>query len=237
MKAILLCAGFGTRLRPLTNHTPKCLLPLAGKPLIDYWLDQLLGRGLVEEVLVNVHYLAEQFYEHLEQSPYRQKIRIVHEDKVRGTAGTLINNFDFYENEADMLLIHGDNFYTGNLSKLIDAHACRPIDCDLTMLIFEAERPEQCGVVMLDNRNVVIKFFEKHINPPGNLSNAAIYVLSSSLLSDLQKNKEITDFSLQVLPNLMGRIYTTPACGKVIDIGTIESYAKAQAVACASPQI
>ena len=70
MKALLLAAGLGTRLRPLTDRTPKCLVPVLGKPLLEYWLDMLLGGGIAE-VLVNTHHLAEQVEAYREASRWR----------------------------------------------------------------------------------------------------------------------------------------------------------------------
>ena len=58
MRAILLAAGLGTRLRPITDKIPKCLVPINGKPLIDYWLEQLTKAG-IEKFLINTHYLHE----------------------------------------------------------------------------------------------------------------------------------------------------------------------------------
>lgn len=227
MKAILLCAGLGTRLRPLTQQMPKCLLPLAGRPLIDYWLVQLLEDGAVQEVLVNVHHLSEQVVAHLDRSSYRDRITIVHEGEILGTAGTLLQNFDFYESDPDVLLIHGDNFYTGNIRELIDAHHNRPRECQLTMLLFEAPKPEHCGVVTLDDRNVVVEFVEKVENPPGNLANAAIYAVCTDLVRGLL-GREVMDFSLDVIPNLVQHIFGVMTDGDVIDIGTPETYQAAQ---------
>ena len=70
MRAILLAAGLGTRLRPITDTIPKCLVPINGKPLIDYWLEQLTKAG-IEKFLINTHYLHEQVESYIE--PKRSK--------------------------------------------------------------------------------------------------------------------------------------------------------------------
>lgn len=222
MNVLLLCAGFGTRLRPLTLETPKCLLPIAGRPLIDYWLDTLFASKKVERVLVNVHYKAEQFIEHIRKSPYRDRVTIVREPEILGTAGSLIKNKSFFKNDPDLLLIHGDNFYTGSIDELIDAHTSRPPACLMTMLLFEAQNPEHCGIVICDKSGVVTAFYEKQIAPPGNLANAAIYALSSQLACALEET--VSDFSLEVIPFLLNKIYTVKTAGNVIDIGIPESY-------------
>ena len=59
MKAILLCAGKGLRLRPYTNNIPKCLMPIKGKPLLEIWLEKLFSAGITN-ILINAHYLSDQ---------------------------------------------------------------------------------------------------------------------------------------------------------------------------------
>jgi mannose-1-phosphate guanylyltransferase len=226
MKALLLCAGLGTRLRPLTLKTPKCLLPIAGRPLVDYWLDSLFASDHIDHVLINVHYKEDQFFDHLSTSPYKDRITIVFEPEILGTAGTLIGNKQFFADSPDVLLIHGDNFYTGHIDELINAHKSRPDICQMTMMLFEAARPETCGIVNVDDTGIVTEFFEKQENPPGNLANSAIYCLSHELLFSL--DEKLSDFSLEVIPDHMGQIYSVRTVGDVIDIGTPETYAQVQ---------
>jgi len=71
VKAVLLAAGLGTRLRPITQTVPKCLVPIRGRPLLDYWLEHLFGQGIVDEVRINTHYLADRVRAHVAQSPWR----------------------------------------------------------------------------------------------------------------------------------------------------------------------
>ena len=87
-RALLLAAGLGTRLRPLTNHVPKCLVPIKGKPLLGYWLDLLLRAG-IERVLVNTHYLPDPVRRFCAESPWANRIDLVHEESLAGTAGTI----------------------------------------------------------------------------------------------------------------------------------------------------
>ena len=69
--AVLLAAGYGKRLRPLTNYLPKCLVPINGCPLIDYWI-YLLVQGGVENILINLHYKTEMVRQFLDMSPWRE---------------------------------------------------------------------------------------------------------------------------------------------------------------------
>ena len=80
MKAILLSAGLGTRLRPITNEIPKCLVPINDQPLIDYWFNLLFEQG-IERILLNCFHHAEKVIEHVSQSKWCDKIDIVHERK------------------------------------------------------------------------------------------------------------------------------------------------------------
>ncbi|HLG37813.1 MAG TPA: sugar phosphate nucleotidyltransferase, partial [Nitrososphaera sp.] len=103
-----MAAGYGTRLRPMTNTIPKCLVPIKGRPLLEVWLESLT-RASIGPLLVNTHYLADQVEAFIEASPYREQVRLVHEPELCGTAGTLIANLDFFKGE-DGLLIHADNY-------------------------------------------------------------------------------------------------------------------------------
>src|SRR4051812_7326728 len=95
MRALLLAAGFGTRLRPITDTTPKALVPVHGRPLLGYWLD-LLFEGGVERALINTHYLADQVRAFAAASPWRDRIDLTHEDELLGTGGTLVANRAYF---------------------------------------------------------------------------------------------------------------------------------------------
>ncbi|MGN6579997.1 MAG: sugar phosphate nucleotidyltransferase [Bordetella sp.] len=229
MKALLLAAGFGTRLRPLTDTTPKCLVPIHGEPLLGIWLRSLAAAGC-GPFLVNTHYLSEQVESFIEQNPYREQIEVVHEPVLLGTAGTLISNLDFFGDE-DGLLIHADNYCLADFEAFIQAHRNRPPHCLMSMMTFRTDNPSSCGIVTLGADNVVMRFEEKQPNPSGNLANGAVYILSAELLAQLRgKESEITDFSMQVLPALIGKICAWENHGTLIDIGTPETYARANAL-------
>lgn len=226
MRAVLLAAGLGTRLRPLTNTIPKCLVPIKGIPLLEIWLERLTQAG-VGPFLVNTHYLAEQVAAFIEASPYREHVELVNEPELRGTAGTLIRNLDFFQGH-DGMLIHADNYCMANFSAFQQAHANRPHDCLMTMMTFKTNTPSTCGIVELDNRGVVIDFHEKVANAPGNLANGAIYILAPELLAKLGKDmNSIKDFSTEVLHRFMGRIHTYETVEVFLDVGTPESYKSA----------
>lgn len=227
MRALLLSAGLGTRLRPLTNTIPKCLVPVHGKPLIEYWLDLLSDAG-VSPVLVNLHYFANEVSDYINKSRYSSIVRTVYEEKLLGTAGTLLKNRNFFENKSFML-IHGDNLSRFDLKAFIARHTGRPSVCDMTMMTFTTPAPESCGIVELDSDGIVRAFHEKVKNPPGNLANGAVYILEPTIFNFLENiGKEVIDFSTDVLPNYVGRIFTFHNDIYHRDIGTMESYKAAE---------
>ncbi len=231
IRALLLSAGLGTRLRPLTLNTPKCLVKINNKPVLEYWLEKLENIS-ANQILVNTHYLSHKVDLYLEKQKRKDmKILNFYEEKLLGTAGTLIANYDFFSKSLG-ILIHADNFSDIDLKELVDSHKNRPKSCLLTMLTFNTSNPESCGIVEVDSNNVVQKFYEKHANPPGNIANAAVYIFEEDFLEWLVTNyPKATDFSMDVLPNLLGKIYTFHTNMSYIDIGTQESLNKARIIA------
>ena len=225
MKAILLAAGLGTRLRPITDHIPKCLVPIKGAPLLGIWLKKL-SKINIGPYLVNTHYLSEQVDAFISTSEFHESVVLVNETTLLGTAGTLKKNIDFF-NGNDGMLIHADNYCLANFQEFVAAHRDRPNGCLMTMMTFETDRPSECGIVQLNKDNIVISFYEKQLNPPGNTANGAIYILSSELIQLFETTfKDAVDFSNDVIPALMGKIYAYKTKGQLIDIGTVENYNK-----------
>ncbi|MCD4678602.1 MAG: nucleotidyltransferase family protein [Desulfobacula sp.] len=227
MKALLLAAGLGTRLHPLTYETPKCLVPINCKPLLGYWLDTIFT-SKIDSALINLHYLPEKVARFIDESPYKGKIKTVYEKELLGTAGTLFKNREFFKDEQ-ILLIHADNYSIFCLDEFIKAHNNRPAGCEMTMLSFKTDIPESCGILGLDENGVVQAFYEKVKNPPGNLANGAVYIIEQSIFDFLENfEKDRIDFSTEVLPYFLGKIYTFLNNEYHRDIGTMESYQKAQ---------
>ena len=226
MRALLLAAGLGTRLRPLTDSTPKCLVPIKRKPLLDIWCEELLSAG-VSKLLINLHYKSELVQDHVSRSKFADKIETVFEANLLGTAGTLIANRNFFNSE-DGILLHADNYCEAEIEKVVDAHESRPENCELTMLGFRTTTPETCGILEVGQDRILEKMYEKSKENHGNLANAAFYILSKDLIKDLKSEK---DFSTEVIPQYFGKTLVVETDRTFIDIGTPESYAHAQLVA------
>lgn len=227
MKAILLAAGLGTRLRPITETTPKCLVPIGGIPLLETWLRKLIEAG-VGPCLINSHYLAETVSKFIDESIFKELVQIEYEPILLGTAGTLLNNIDFYQDE-DGILMHADNYCNEDLRPFIESHRRRPKNCLMTMMTFRTSDPSNSGIVKVNSQNVAIEFFEKSKDLHGNLANGAIYIISPEMIKILKTEFiDASDFSLDILPYFMGKIFTHEIKGTLIDIGSPENYLLAQ---------
>jgi mannose-1-phosphate guanylyltransferase len=208
VKAFLLAAGLGTRLRPLTDRVPKCLVDIDGRPLLDLWLDALAAAG-VDEVLLNVHHLHHLVEEHVVARAGRAPfVRIVHEPVLLGSAGTLRANRDFVSGEPFFLAVNADNLTTFDLGQLVQAHHDAPMLATLT--VFHAPRPERCGILSVKD-GLVVAFEEKPVQPAGDLANAGLYAFDPRVL-DLVDGDTPLDIGTHLLPRLVGR-------SRVLDIG------------------
>ena len=228
LRALLLAAGLGKRLRPLTLRHPKCLMPIGGKPLLGLWLKKLEGLGC-EAALINTHYLSEQVerfvgsYDNL-----KMEVKTQYEEDLLGTAGTFRRNLDFFCNSTG-LLIHADNATSSDLQGLLVAHKNKPAHCLMTMLTFSSSNPTNCGIVETDSNGIVTGFHEKVKNPPGNCANGAVYLFDPSFVNWFQGlPSEAKDFSNDVVSKLIGRIQTWHVQEPYFDIGTPSSLSEAR---------
>jgi mannose-1-phosphate guanylyltransferase len=232
VRALLLAGGLGTRLRPLTDSVPKCLVRIHGKPLLQYWLDLLLPHAdsldAVDAVLVNTHYLPDPVRQFVAASPSRSRISLVHEDILLGTGGTVLRNRDFFANQP-FIVAHADNLTRFDVKAFIRRHRERPKGVAVTMMTFETDDPRSCGIVEEDARGIVKGFHEKVPDPPGNHANAAVYIFEPSVIDDLAAlGKAVIDLSTEVIPRYIGSICTFHNADYHRDIGTLESLAKAE---------
>lgn len=228
MKALLLAAGLGTRLRPLTERVPKCLVPIRGKPLLEYWLDSFLPNG-ISEVLINTHYLTGMVEAFRDASQWRDRITLVYEPALLGTGGTILANRKFFEREA-FLVAHADNLSRFSVQAFQEAHARRPLAAVMTMMTFDTDSPSTCGIIETDAEGLVVRFHEKVENPPSCCANAAVYIVNPEVVDFIASlGKQFVDLSTKVIPQLLGRIATFHNTDYHRDIGTLESLRRAEA--------
>ena len=211
MKAFLLAAGYGTRLRPLTNTTPKCLVPICGKPLLAWWL-QLFERYNIQEVLINTHYLPDAVREFINKHN-------------KSTSKVRIANKNFVGSEKEFLICYADNLTNVNLESMISFH--RQKNSILTMGLFHTNKPKECGIAAIDSNKLIYEFVEKPQNPKSNLANAGIYVTNNEIFNYIP-NIHPCDFGKDVLPKLVNKMYGYEIKEYLLDIGNLDNYQKAQ---------
>ena len=229
MKALLLSAGLGTSLQPLTDYLPKCLMPINGIPLLEYWLRDLT-EAEISPILINLHHHAKLVRTYLSNSPFAAQVETVLEEELLMTGGTLLKNREFFSAQP-LMMIHGDNLCFCDFRAFRQAHENRPPGTAITMMTFITPTPQTCGIVELDDRGVVQAFHEKVPNPPGDRANAAVYILEPEIVDFLSSlGKEKIDFSTEVLPRYLGRINTFHNDVYHRDIGNIQSLIDAQKI-------
>jgi mannose-1-phosphate guanylyltransferase len=224
---LLLAAGLGNRLQPYTNNWPKCLMPIHGVPLLQYWLEATKKIGAMK-VLINLHYFAPLVETFLKSSKFADSVDTVFEQELKGTAGTIRANRGYFSGST-ILVAHADNYCQCSFDSFLHYHQTeRPSNCLITMMTFDTATPSSCGIVQIDELGVVSAFYEKVANPPGHRANGAVYLLEPEVLDWLNNHPEVNDFSTEVLPKFIGRIATWHNNHVHIDIGTPHSLLAAQ---------
>ena len=225
MKAYLLAAGRGTRLRPLTDRLPKCLVEIGGEPLLGRWIGELARAG-VDQVLVNTHHLPGPVREYVGRDPVPGvAVRLVHEEILLGSAGTVSAHRDFVRSESSFFIVYADNLTDTDLADFLRFH--RALQSPFTMGLFETPQPRECGIAELDGDGRVVSFEEKPREPRSNLANAGLYLATPELF-DILPDRTPLDFGFDILPLMAGRMYGYCIRGLFCDIGTPERLAWAR---------
>jgi mannose-1-phosphate guanylyltransferase len=234
LKAFILAAGLGTRLKPLTNEVPKCLLPIGGKPLLQIWLEHLENHG-INEVLVNTHWHHEKVESFLETWQKNLRVLSFYEPKLLGSAGTILANRHWLKERLPFLIIYGDNLTNVDLSKMLAFH--RSHGLPFTLGVFRSKTPEQCGIAEIREDGLVTGFVEKPKEPKSDLAAAGVYVADQRIFSffpemapDWQNGPTIPmDLGFHVIPRLVGQMKAYLIKEFLMDIGTLRQYEEAQA--------
>ena len=222
MRALLLAAGLGIRLRPITDTVPKCLVEVSKKPLLEYWL-ALLKSDVIDEVYINLHYLSNQVESFLSQRNNPFKIVKLYEDHLLGTAGTIKKNYKLFAGEP-LMVIHADNLSQFDMLLFVNKFFNRKPNIEITMMTFLTDEPENCGIIEIDSDGVVVKFTEKTKHSKGNLANGAVYILSPKAIDFIFSiDKSIIDFSTEVIPYFIGKINTYHNNIYHRDIGSVKN--------------
>jgi mannose-1-phosphate guanylyltransferase len=225
LKAFLLAAGHGTRLRPLTNSIPKCLLPIQGTPLLEIWLGTC-RRFDIDEVLINVCSHADAVEEFLARRDLTTpKVTVIRETELLGSAGTLRVNRGWVESELRFWVFYADVLNRVDLNAMLHLHRSR--NPAATLGVYSVADPARCGVVEVSQDGTICDFVEKPQYPRSNLAFSGILIATTALLDAIPATQP-ADIGFHVLPRLSGRMLAYPIRDYLIDIGTMHNYRQAQ---------
>jgi bifunctional UDP-N-acetylglucosamine pyrophosphorylase/glucosamine-1-phosphate N-acetyltransferase len=220
MDAIILAAGLGTRLRPHTLNTPKPLLPVQGRPILDWLLGAL--PAAVDRLLVVIHYLPDQVRGYLEQQQHFRDWQAVLQEQPRGTGDALRECRNHIRSER-ILVLNGDDLYgAADLANLAD----RPAG----LLVHPVDDPKRFGIAFLRPDGTLEKLVEKPDLPPPQLANTGAYLFPQSVFDieiglSSRGEYEITDY----VTRLAGQTAVHPVQAKFwLPIGTVEAWQEAE---------
>jgi mannose-1-phosphate guanylyltransferase len=233
VKAFLLAAGYGTRLRPLTDTIPKCLVPIRGVPLLALWL-QCCSRLGIDEVMINLHAHAAPVREFLRGHAAATPVRVVEEPELLGSAGTLRANRGWIGSENIFWVFYADVLNCADLEGMLRLHQERRPAA--TLGIYQVSDPRRCGIVTTDREGVIEQFVEKPAHPAGNWAFSGLMIGTPEMLEAIPEETPV-DIGFHVLPRLTGRMVAFPIHDYLLDIGTMENYQKAQATWPGFPEI
>ena len=218
MKAVIMAGGKGTRLAPLTDHSPKPMMPILDKPIL-YYIIRLLKKHEITDISVTLGYMANKIVEAFGDG--RQlgvNLHYVIEREPLGTAGSVKGAAAGFK--EDFLVISGDSYTDFNLTELIDFH--RNHGKLVTIAATRVKEPSEFGVMLLNDAGKVRSFIEKPQVPISNIVSTGIYVFKKEILKKIPDGFQ--DFARNVFPTIPGQIYAKIMDGYWSDIGTLLSY-------------
>jgi mannose-1-phosphate guanylyltransferase len=224
MKAFLLAGGNGTRLRPLTDSIPKCLVPIRGRPLLDIWLE-LCARSGITDVLINLHAHTQLIERHLAQNQPAVNVRLIREESLLGSAGTIAANRDWIGSDSAFWILYSDVLTNLDLQPMGEFH--RQHGEIATLGLYQVPDPSRCGVALTDEAGLIIEFEDQPRTPRGNWVFSGIMAASPKLFDFIPRFVP-ADISFHVLPRLLGKMRAYRIPDYLVDIGTLSNYEKAQ---------
>lgn len=219
--AVLMAGGKGERLRPLTEKTPKPLLPVGDKAIIDHNVDRLISYG-IKHISVTVNYLGEQLEEHFREPRKEVQIQTVREPKFLGTIGSIKFVPEFYNDTV--LVMNSDLFTNINYEDFYLHFKEHDADMSVAAIPYDVDIP--FGILNLDGRNITGLSEKPHF---GYYANAGIYLIKKSALDLIPEDTMFhsTDL-LEALVAAGRKVIRFPLGGTWIDIGTPQEYRRAQ---------
>lgn len=201
-KAMLLTAGRGTRLRPLTDNIPKCMVPILGKPLLEHTIEHFRRYGITQ-IIINLHYLPEVVPAYFgDGGRWGVELTYATEAELLGTAGSVRNSATFFD--GPFFVWYGDNLSNCRLDLLWQQHLSQ--GGVATIALHQREDPTQSGIVGLDSDNRITRFVEKPRLDQifSHWVNAGIFLLERSVINEIPLAAPV-DFGRDVFPQLLAR--------------------------------
>ncbi len=230
MKAFILAAGLGTRLRALGLDVPKVMVEIGGKPLLQHHLELCREQG-IREFIVNLHYLPEKITDYFgDGSRLGVSITYSHEPELLGTAGA-VKKMEDRLRDGTFILLYGDNLIRLDLAPLLEFH--RRQQAVATVALFESAEPWTGGVVETAADGRVRRFVEKPDRKEisTNLISAGIFVLEPAVLDTIPAGK-FSDFGKDICPRWLAQglpVFAMQPRAYIHDVGTPERLAQARA--------
>jgi len=232
MQGMILAAGFGTRLRPLTDGIPKALVPVLGRPMLAHVIEKFIASG-INEILINAHYLAEKIEEFVRKSDINADIKVVREDTILGTGGGIFNMLPFIT-DSEFIVYNTDVVCDIDLASLARFH------CDngplATMVMQNRETFNQvvidgdghfCGLKLV--KKGIEKISRKPVNGHTLLAFCGIHAISKDIMKYAQENTEYSIIDVYLKAAGAGeRIIAYQPELNWFDIGTIEKLRSAE---------
>lgn len=225
MRVMIMAAGIGTRLRPVTDLVPKPMAPIVNRPAL-YHILRLLRRHGMNEVIINLHHLPEAITDYFgDGRVVGMDITYSYEPELLGTAGGVKNNEDFF-NQQTFLVVSGDALTDVDLTGLIAAH--RRNGSIATMAVAEVADPSLYGVVVTNDDGKVVGFQEKPTREEARsrLCNCGIYVFEPEILSHILP-QQFDDFGKRLFPDLLRShiaFHAQTVSGYWSDVGNLREY-------------
>ncbi len=244
MKILILAGGYATRLWPVTKKRAKPLLPLGGKPILDYILDEIEGIGKVDEVFVTTNERFEDSFEEYLSSRGGEMYELIiesqeSEEEKYGAVGGIINVIQNRE-EDDYLVIGGDNYYSFKIKDFLDFAEAKDAVVNACYEVESVEEAKNYGIVNFDEDRKIKGFQEKPENPKSRMASTACYYYPSEKLSVFDEyvdyydgripEEEYLDEPGRFLQWIVERYetYAYPFKGDWVDIGTRAGYLRAE---------
>lgn len=228
-KAMIMAAGVGSRLDPLTQEVPKPLVPIANRPIMDILFDRLFEIG-IKDVVANTHYKAEQIIERYKNNKTGINFSYVHEKELSGTAGGVKKCQFFFEEGEDFLVLSADGLSNADLKFAIDSHTKSGAIVSMGIKKIDLEEIPNFGVVVTDDNGFVKEFQEKPAikDAKSDCINTGIYIFNYKIFDYIPADC-FYDFAKNVFPDLLSKglkINTFCVDEYWSDIGTIAQYAQ-----------